>query len=176
MADYAGTGIQWRARQRGPCYFVASDQPYGSGQPDHGKSLLVRWSDGEITNLSDHTFATVDDPACVRLAAPGVLALLGKTAPVHPAQEDFSIRHAVVARDGNRAFVLVMNQAARLAAVDLTTGRVLFDTPVPLGGLLQLLEVDAGLPILRTAFMGVARPRWYASIHDPATGRTLYED
>jgi hypothetical protein len=163
-------------RQDGPCRFVANDQPLRYPGRGRGKGIVVRWRDGAVEHFADHTFATIDQAGCERSTVPAVLNVFAMKVAPDPRQEEFPISSAVVAQDGHRAFALIMDGATRLAGVDLAAQKVLFVTAVPLGAAAQKLDIVGGYPVVRTRFLGNPRQYWRASIHDPETGRVLYED
>jgi hypothetical protein len=160
-------------RQEGPHYLVLDDQstPLDSSRGGTGRGVLVRWLDGQITELDDHTFATIEDQNGVRVSAARVKEAFERVRGLASEHEGFDSAQAKVVADQRRVFALVRNGSTGLVGIDPSTGRALFVVPVPLGGV-WALELAAGFPIVRT----VLGDAWRASIYDPGTGRVLYRD
>jgi hypothetical protein len=159
-------------RQAGPHHVVLDDQPLDEKGRGQGRGVTVRLRDGTISEFANGTFATLEKRDGQRVTVPAVLDLLhppSKPAWDHPG---FAFRGARVASDGERAYALIVNETTELAGVELSSGRVLFRVPVALGNAVWTLEMARGFPIVRSR----SEREWRASIHDPATGRVLYED
>jgi hypothetical protein len=134
--------------------------------------VTVRLRDGTISEFADGTFASLEKRGGERVTAQAVLDLLRP--PPRPAWDHpgFAFRSARVAVDGERAYALIVNESTELVGVELSSGRVLFRVPVALGNADWALELARGFPIIRSR----SEREWRASIHDPSTGRVLYED
>ncbi len=159
-------------RQAGPGHVVLDDQPPGMPRRGQGRGVTVRLRDGEVSEFADGTFATLEKRDGELVTARAVLDLLRpppKPAWDHPG---FAFRSAHVASDADRAYALIVNESTELAGVELSSGRVLFRVPVALGNAVWTVEMARGFPIVRSR----SEREWRASIHDPATGRVLYED
>ncbi len=159
-------------RQAGPGHVVLDDQPPGMPRRGQGRGVTVRLRDGEVSEFADGTFATLEKRDGELVTARAVLDLLrppSKQAWDHPG---FAFRSARVVSDGERAYALIVNESTELAGVELSSGRVMFRVPVALGNAVWTLEMARGFPIVRSR----SEREWRASIHDPATGRVLYED
>lgn len=157
-----------------PHHLVLNDQQEVDQKQVNG--VVVRWRDGLTTTFQDHTYATLEDDRGERVLAPGALAAFAGGASTDVEHDFFGSSNAAVAYDRGRAYVLVTdNRSAGLVAVDLRAARVLFRVPLRLGVLPHTLEVAGGFPIVRTQ-LWTKPPMWRATIHDPDTGRVLYED
>lgn len=159
-------------RQAGPHHVVLDDQPLDERGRGQGRGVTVRLRDGTISEFADGTFASLEKRGGERVTAQAVLDLLRpppKPAWDHPG---FAFRSARVAVDGERAYALIVNESTELVGVELSSGRVLFRVPVALGNADWALELARGFPIIRSR----SEREWRASIHDPSTGRVLYED
>jgi hypothetical protein len=159
-------------RQAGPYHVLLDDQPPQDRWKSKGRGVTVRLRDGAVDEFADGTFATLEKRDGERVMAPVILDLLRR--PLNPTTENhgFLHRHARVASDGERAFLLIVNERTELAGVELGSGRILFRVPVTLGTSVWTLETARGLPIVRSR----STREWRATIHDPVTGRVLYED
>jgi hypothetical protein len=160
-------------RQAGPHHLVLSDQQEQDDTRSTG--VIVRWRDGQVTPVNDRVFATLEDSHGERITDPAALAVFAPPPGPTPEQETFGPSEASVRVDRNRAYVLSVNRGGALSAVDLVTRKIIFRVPISLGNGHWSLEVASGLPIVRTRFTE-RRQRWRATIHDPDTGRILYED
>jgi hypothetical protein len=160
--------------QEGPYHLVLNDQQEVDQKQVNG--VVVRWRDGLSTTFQDHTYATLEDERGERVPAPGALAAFAGGATTDVEHDFFGSSNAAVAYDRSRAYVLITdNRSPQLVAVDLRSARVLFRVPLRLGVLSHTLEVAEGLPIVRTQ-LWTKPSRWRATVHDPETGRVLYED
>jgi hypothetical protein len=159
-------------RQLGPRFLVLDNQysvldPSIKGGTPRG--LLLRWRDGEVTQVHDQTPATFETPRGDRLIPDS--DVFGKTRSLVVEHEEIPLRQAQVDGDDRRTFALIANGATGLAGIDRATGRTLFLVPVALGGLWKL-EMADGLPVVRTQFVD----RWEITVFDPTTGRVVYRD
>jgi hypothetical protein len=163
-------------RQDGPYHLVLDDQLLTTQREGPGKGLIVRWRDGAVIQTTDRTFATIEDPRGERLTADAIRDVFTQPSERHRRQEEFySERHARIASDGHRTFALIVNGSSRLTGIDVERGQPLFTVAVPIGMLGHSVAVMEGLPIVTTKLSaGGIKAR--ASIHDPLTGRVLYED
>jgi hypothetical protein len=161
-------------RQEGPSHLVLNDQHEAFQKQING--VVVRWRDGQVFTFRDQTYATLEGTSGERLSSPDIAQLFNLARERDSPYEGFAGRSAKVVTDGKRAFVLIASdESTRLASVEMSTGHVLFSVPVTLGGADWKLEVVGGFPVVRTRFIQPPT-HWHASVHDPATGRVVYED
>ena len=160
-------------RQLGPRFLVLDDQysPYDPERsPGIGRGVLLRWRDGQITPFDDQIFATLDDASGERLPASSddVFHRARELAGDHPSA---GVREAQVAGDDKQTFVLIQNGGVALAAVDRAGNRTRFLVAVPAAHAPKL-EIAAGMPVIRSHL----DDRWLVTVHDPATGKLLFQD